>query len=223
MFGIKTANSAVAFVSFGHKKFTSRVPMRVLSEDRDFGANIMRRVQSAFAQDMRHHGRGSGFTVHAADDDAAFSLHDGGERFRAPRRSRFRLARANENWIVGPDRRGVDDQLGIGRVLRAMLLEKLQTESPQTFHFHRNRFVRSADLMSELEQERGDAAHPAAGHADQMNAMMFAREKSRQTELHARGRHTAVFVYFSIVSTTALAAFLVESLAAFCDMRCRRP
>src|SRR5439155_1273812 len=121
MFGIKTANSAVAFVSFGHKKFTSRVPMRVLSEDRDFGAHVMRRVQSAFAQ------------------------------------------------------------------------------------------------------ERGNAAHPAAGHADQMNAMMFAREKLRQTELHARGRHTAVFVYFSIVSTTALAAFLVESLAAFCDMRSRRP
>ena len=76
--------------------------------------------------------------------------------------------------------------------------------------------------MSELEQERGDAAHPAAGHADQMNAMMLTCEKSRQTELHPR-RHTAAVVYFSIVSTTALAAFLVESLAAFCDMRCRRP
>src|SRR5436853_4753879 len=88
MFGIKTANSAVAFVSFGHKKFTSRVPMRVLSEDRDFGAHVMRRVQSAFAQDMRRHGRGGGLAVHAADDDAAFPLHDGGERFRPPRRDR---------------------------------------------------------------------------------------------------------------------------------------
>src|SRR5437879_13048868 len=77
--------------------------------------------------------------------------------------------------------------------------------------------------MSELEQERGDAAHPAAGHADQMNAMMLTCEKSRQTELHPHRRHTAAVVYFSIVSTTALAAFLVESLAAFCDMRCRRP
>src|SRR6266705_6790563 len=120
MFGIKTANGAVAFVSFGHKKFTSWVPMRVLPEDRDFGADVMRRVLPAFAQDMRRHGRGGGLAVHAADVNAAFSLHDGGERFRAPSRSRFRLARANENWIVGPDRRGVDDQLGFGRIFRPM-------------------------------------------------------------------------------------------------------
>src|SRR5437773_10004789 len=169
MFGIKTANGAVAFVSFGHKKFTSRVPMRVLPEDGDFGADVMRRVQPAFAQDMRRHGQGGGLAVHAADDNAAFSLHDGGERFRAPSRSRFRLARANENWIVGPDRRGVDDQLGFGRIFRTMLLEKLQTYSQETFHFHRNRFVRFADLVYELELERGVAANHAAGLADPMN------------------------------------------------------
>src|SRR5438105_10280159 len=162
MFGINTANGSIAFVSFSHKKFTARVPMRVLSEDRDFGTDVMRRMQPPFAQDMCRHGRGSGFTVHAADDDAAFSLHDGGERFRAPSRSRFRLARANENWIVGPDRRGIDDQLGLGCVLRAMLREESQAQSLQTFYFYGNRLVRSAHLMPELQQERGDAAHPAA-------------------------------------------------------------
>ena len=75
----------------------------------------------------------------------------------------------------------------------------------------------------ELEQERGNATHPAAGHADKMNAVMLAREKSRQTELSRPGFHAAAVVYFSIVSTTAVAAFLVESLAAFCDIRSRRP
>src|ERR1700730_1852104 len=104
-----------------------------------------------------------------------------------------------------------------------MLLEELQTQSLQTFYFHRLRFIRPAYLMSELEQERGDAAHPAAGHANQMNAMMFARKKSRETELSRPGFHAAAVVYFSIVSTTAVAAFLVESLAAFCDIRSRRP
>src|SRR5438309_1045942 len=103
MFGMKTANGAVALVSFGHKKLTTRVPMRVLSEDRNFGADVMRRVQSAFAQDMRGHGRGGGFAVHAADNDSAFPLHDRSQRFGAPRRSRFRSARANENWIIGSD------------------------------------------------------------------------------------------------------------------------
>jgi hypothetical protein len=33
--------------------------------------------------------------------------------------------------------------------------------------------------MSELEQERGDATHPAAGHADKVNAVMLTGEKSR--------------------------------------------
>src|SRR2546422_11300440 len=103
-----------------------------------------------------------------------------------------------------------------------MLLEKLQTQSLQTFHFHRNRFVRSAHLMSELEQKRGDAAHPAAGHADQMNAMMLARKKSRQTELHPHRRHTAAVGYFFICSTPPLAAFFVGSFVPFFDMRCRR-
>src|SRR5436305_15326610 len=101
MFGIKTANGAVAFVSFGHKKFTSWVPMRVLPEDRDFGADVMRRVQPAFAQDMRRHGRGGGLAVHAADDNAALCLHDGCRRLRVPSLSRLRLAGAHEAWTVG--------------------------------------------------------------------------------------------------------------------------
>ena len=77
--------------------------------------------------------------------------------------------------------------------------------------------------MSELEQERGNTTHPAAGHADKMNAVMLTGEKSRQTELSRPGFHAAAVVYFSIVSTTAVAAFPVESLAAFCDIRSRRP
>ena len=77
--------------------------------------------------------------------------------------------------------------------------------------------------MSELEQERGDATHPASRHPNQMNPMMFAGEKSRQTELSPCRCHALVVVYFSIVSTTALAAFRVESLAALSDIPCRRP
>src|SRR5437660_11576440 len=104
MFGMKTTNGAVALVPFGHKKFSTRIPVRVLSKDRNFRADVMRRVQPALAQDMCGHGRGGGFAVHAADDDSALSLHDRGQRFGAPGSSRFRLARANENWIVESDR-----------------------------------------------------------------------------------------------------------------------
>ena len=49
--------------------------------------------------------------------------------------------------------------------------------------------------MSELEQERGDAAHPAAGDADQMNAVMLTGKKSRQTELSRPGFHAAAVIF----------------------------
>src|SRR6476661_9189969 len=128
MFGMKTTNGAVALVSFGHKKFATRIPMRVLSEDWNFRADVMRRVQPTLAQDMCGHSRGGGFTMHAADNDPALSLHDRGERFGAPGRPCFQLARANENWIIGLDRRGIDNQFGFDRVLRTMLREKLETQ-----------------------------------------------------------------------------------------------
>src|SRR2546423_15351173 len=94
-----------------------------------------------------------------------------------------------------------------------MLREELQAQSLQTLHFHRNRFIRSAHLMSELEQQRGDAAHPAASHADEMNAVMLAREKSRQTELSRHGFHAAAAGNFSTPSTPAAAGRLLQKLA----------
>jgi hypothetical protein len=36
MFGMKTTNGAVALVPFGHKKFTTRIPVRVLSRGSEF-------------------------------------------------------------------------------------------------------------------------------------------------------------------------------------------
>src|SRR5437016_14545472 len=75
MFGMKTTNGAVALVPFGHKKFTTRIPVRVLSEDRNFRADVMRRMQPALAQDMCGHSRGGGFTMHADGNGLGPSLN----------------------------------------------------------------------------------------------------------------------------------------------------
>ena len=71
--------------------------------------------------------------------------------------------------------------------------------------------------MPELEQERGDAAHPAAGHADQMNPVMLARQQFLQIEFRGE-RHDSDCVYLSIVSTTSAAAFFGARRAEFSDM-----
>ena len=83
VFGMKIFQSTVAFVSFGHKIFSSGVPVRITPENRNLGADIMRRMQSAFAQNVRAHGGGSCFSMHAGDDNAALSTHDRSQRFGA--------------------------------------------------------------------------------------------------------------------------------------------
>src|SRR5947209_6729317 len=99
------------------------------------------------------------------------------------------------------------------------MVEKFQTESLQAFHLERDRLVRATDVMAKFEQKRGNPAHPAAGHSDQVNAVMLACEKSRQIKI---SRRCHVKVYRSIVSTTAFAALREESRAEFFDIRSKR-
>src|SRR5438132_7760869 len=70
---MKQGDRAIAFIAFGHEKFAARVPVRVRPENRDLGADVMRRMQPAFAQNVRGHRRRRGFTVHSGDEDSAFA------------------------------------------------------------------------------------------------------------------------------------------------------
>ncbi len=87
MLGMKKSQRAVALVPFGHEIFSPRIPVRVRSQDRNFRADVMRWMQAAFAQNVRHHGGGRGLAVHPGDDDAAFAAHDRGQRFSPAHRS----------------------------------------------------------------------------------------------------------------------------------------
>ena len=116
--GMKERDRAVALVAFGHEIFAARIPVRVRAENRNFRADVMRRMQSAFAQDVRGHRRGRRLAVHSGDDDAAFAPHDGGERFGATHGWLAAIARAHENRIVALDRGGINDELGVAARLR---------------------------------------------------------------------------------------------------------
>ena len=58
-------------------------------------------------------------------------------------------------------------ELGIARVFGAMLRDESADQPLQPIRLERADFVGAAHLVPELEQKRGDAAHPAAGDADQ--------------------------------------------------------
>ena len=103
VFRVKEGNRAVAFIAFGDEEFTASIPVCVRAENRDFSADIMRRMQPALAQDVRGHCRGRCLTVHADDQDSTLRRHDRSQRFRAANRSRSAFARAFQNRIVRLD------------------------------------------------------------------------------------------------------------------------
>ena len=64
---------AIALVPFRDEKFAARIPMRVAPENRNFRPDIMRRMQSAAAQNVRHHRGRRRLAVHPGDDDSALA------------------------------------------------------------------------------------------------------------------------------------------------------
>src|ERR1051326_7320024 len=52
---VKAAEAAIALVTFSNEIFAAWIPVRVASKNRDFSANIVRRVEAALAHDVRCH------------------------------------------------------------------------------------------------------------------------------------------------------------------------
>ncbi len=146
-------------------------------------------MKLAAAQDMRRHRGRRGFTVHPRDDDAALSEHNGSERFGPPHRRHSARTGIGQDRIVLFDRGGINDQLGIGRILRAMWRESAEPELGEAFGLERARLVGTAHIVPELEEQSCDPAHPAPGHADQVNGVVFLGEEPLQVEIRRRQRH----------------------------------
>src|SRR5216110_537609 len=60
---------------------------------------------------------------------------------------------------------------------------KMQTGPLQSFGLLRRNFVRAADLVSQFEQKCSQSAHSGAGHANEMNPVMLAREPSGKSTI----------------------------------------
>src|SRR6188472_1240194 len=97
---MEEAQRAVAFVAFGNEIFASLIPKRVRSENWNFSAHIVRRVQSPFAQYVRRHCGSSCFAVHSGNHNAALGSHNGSDGFRATVQRLSAITRRYENSIV---------------------------------------------------------------------------------------------------------------------------
>ena len=151
--------------------------MRVRTEQRNFRANIVRRMQPAFAQDMRRHGGRRRLAMHACDHDSALARHDRGQRLGAAdqRLSASRaLTRIGFFSLIAEEKMTSSASFAS---FRAMLRMKAQPQPLQAIDFERTDLVGTAHVMPELEQKRGDTAHPAPRHPHQVNPVMLAREE----------------------------------------------
>src|SRR6058998_1891195 len=97
---MKTAQRPVAFVALRDEILAARVPVRVGAEDWDFRTDVMRWVQTAFAQNVRGHRRRGGFSVHSGDDDPTLAAHDGSERLGPAHHRLSRRTRTEQNRVV---------------------------------------------------------------------------------------------------------------------------
>src|SRR4051794_9480857 len=177
---MKAAQSAVAFVAFRNEIFAAFVPIRVRSQDRNFSAHIVRRMQSAFAKDMGRHGGGGCLAMHSGDHNPAFGLHDCSDGFRATEKQFSATARREENWIVVLNRGGKYNKFRSVGVLSEMLFMKTQAKSLQSLSLCRGDFVRAAHYVPQFEKKRGKTAHTASRNTNEVNPMLFGRQKSRQ-------------------------------------------
>src|SRR5438477_20773 len=72
---MEQGDCAVAFIAFGDEKFPAAVPVGVRPENRDFSADIMRWMQTAFPQHVRSHRGRRGFAVHSNKEKPGNSAH----------------------------------------------------------------------------------------------------------------------------------------------------
>ena len=74
-----------------------------------------------------------------------------------------------------------------------MFFTKTQTETLQSIRLQGADFIRTANLVPELEQKRGDPAHSAPSHADQMNLVVLTYEQLRQ--VYFRGARHEWYIF----------------------------
>ncbi len=195
MFRLEKTQRPIALVALGHEIFAPCIPMGVRAEQRNFRSNIVRRVQSSFAQDMRRHGGSRRLAMHARDHDPAFARHDRRQRLGPADKLPIRFTRAHEDRILLLDRRRKDHHFGSVRIFRSMLRVETKTQPLQAVGFKRADLVGAAHFMPELEQERRDAAHPAPRHSHQVNPVMLARQELLQIDFRGERHDWVAYIF----------------------------
>ena len=176
----------VAFISFRHNNI-SVTQTRIGTYGSELAADHHRRIEASLRQNSRQHRCRCGLSVAAGHGDGKFHLQKLCQHFRT-RDDRNILAMSLHNLrIVAPDRGGSDHHIRIADIIRRMAVRDLRSQITQASRRFGGNSIRAADLVTEIQKNLSDAAHPDAANTDKMDALDLALHKSRvRVFSHAR-------------------------------------
>ncbi len=90
----------------------------------------------------------------------------------------MQLSRLADLGILGRNGRTGDDDFGCGDVIRVMSLKNGRAQTGESLGYGGSLEVGAGDLVAEVQQHFGNAAHADAADSHEMNALDFREHKS---------------------------------------------
>src|SRR6516165_4506704 len=165
------AQSAVTFITLGHKIFASFVPVSVGTKDRNLRSDIVRWSQTAGAQYMSSHRRGGCLAVHSRHDNTPLGGHDSRQGIGATNHGKSQPHRFVEGRVPRLDRRGINNKLRALHRVGGLGQMKFEAQRFQTANLQSAYAVAAANLMSQRQQQTSDSAHAGSCNSDEVDTL----------------------------------------------------
>ena len=141
MLRVKVYQRAIAFIALRHEQLALRIPMRIGSENRDLGSDIVTWLHAALTQNMGGQRRSRRLAMGAADDDALFVRHHRSQSLGPAYQRDALFVGGLIGHIARLDRAGIDDHVAVLHLLLAVRCKKLQAHLRQPLRLHGRHLV----------------------------------------------------------------------------------
>ncbi len=170
--GPQLQKRAVTFVGLGDEVL-GLADAGIGADGVNTAADDDRGVEPSGGEHGGDHRGGGGLAMHAGDGDAVLEAHQFGEHFGTGDYRNVAGVGGGDFGVVACDGGTGDDDVSAGDVFGAMALEGERAECGEAMGDGRGLEVRAGNLIAEVQQDLGDAAHADAADAYEMNALNF--------------------------------------------------
>src|SRR5262245_39813772 len=139
------------------------------------------RVEPGAVERGRHHRSRGRLAVRAGDGDAVLQPHQLGQHLGARYHGNLATDGLDDLWVVGPHSSRSDDDLRVADIFRVVAFEDLRPHAPQSLGDRRQPRVGAGDVIAEVKQHFGYAAHPDAADAHEMNVLILLEHSFRES------------------------------------------